>query len=202
MLNQIIPSELLATTPINLNYLCLHGHFYQPPRIEPFSGVLPLEPGATPFANYNEKITAECYRPNAEVGNFEYISFDLGPTLAAWLEQVYPDVYQTIIRAEHTHLQRYGVSNAMAQAYNHTILPLATTHDKHTQILWGLQDYRSRYGHEAHGMWLAETAVDLETLDILAQYGVTYTVLAPWQAATSIDPTEPYIVTLRNGRSI
>jgi alpha-amylase/alpha-mannosidase (GH57 family) len=202
MLNQIIPSELLATTPINLNYLCLHGHFYQPPRIEPFSGVLPLEPGATPFANYNEKITAECYRPNAEVGNFEYISFDLGPTLAAWLEQVHPNVYQTIIRAEHTHLQRYGVSNAMAQAYNHTILPLATTHDKHTQILWGLQDYRNRYGHEAHGMWLAETAVDLETLDILAQYGVTYTVLAPWQAAASIDPTEPYIVPLSNGRSI
>jgi alpha-amylase/alpha-mannosidase (GH57 family) len=202
MLNQITPGELLATTPTDLNYLCLHGHFYQPPRVEPFSHVLPLEPGATPFANYNEKITAECYQPNAEAGNFEYISFDFGPTLAAWLEQTHPDIHRTIVEAEHKHFQRYGVSNAMAQVYNHTILPLATSNDKRTQVAWGLQDYRHRFGHEAHGMWLAETAVDLETLDILAQQGVTYTVLAPWQATTTIDPTEPYLVSLPEGRSI
>ncbi len=183
-------------------YLCLHGHFYQPPREEPFSGLLPIEPGATPFANYNEKITAECYRPNAEAGNFSAMSFDLGPTLAAWLEQTHTDLYQQIIRAEQEHMQRYGVSNALAQAYNHTILPLATPRDKRTQILWGLRDFRHRYGHDAHGMWLAETAIDTESLDVLAQAGVTYTILAPWQAATPIDPTEPYLVPLPEGRSI
>lgn len=183
-------------------YLCLYGHFYQPPRENPFTGILPIEPEATPYANFNEKITAECYRPNAEAGNFSSISYDLGPTLAAWLEEAHPEVYRLIIDADRLHRARYGVGNALAQAYNHTILPLANTRDKETQILWGLQDFRHRYGHDAHGMWLAETAVDLECLDLLAQHGVTYTVLAPWQAATSIDPTEPYIVSLPSGRSI
>jgi hypothetical protein len=197
------PSGSSALNPkAGLAYLCLHGHFYQPPREDPFTNVLPIENGATPFANYNEKITAECYRPNAEVGNFDAISYDMGPTLAAWLEQNHPTVYQRIIEADHRHMERYGVGNALAQAYNHTILPLATSRDKRTQIAWGLQDFYHRYGHAAHGMWLAETAVDIETLDLLAQYGVTYTVLAPWQAATTIDPTEPYIVKLHDGRSI
>ena len=186
-------------------YLCVHGHFYQPPRENPFTGVLPLEPGAAPFANYNEKITAECYRPNAEIGNFAAMSYDLGPTLASWLEAHHPAIYQRIIEADQEHLRRYGVGNALAQAYNHTILPLATTRDKRTQIAWGLQDFRHRYGREAQGMWLAETAVDLECLDLLAQAGIRYTVLAPWQAQspdTPIDPTEPYIVSLPSGRSI
>lgn len=183
-------------------YLCLHGHFYQPPREDPFTNILPVEPGATPFANYNEKITAECYRPNAEAGNFDAISYDMGPTLAAWLEKAHPAVYTQIIEAERRHMERYGVGNALAQAYNHTILPLATTRDKLTQIRWGLSDFRHRYGHDAHGMWLAETAIDTESLDLLAQCGITYTVLAPWQAATPIDPTEPYIIPLRDGRSI
>ncbi len=183
-------------------YLCLHGHFYQPPREDPFTGVLPIEPGAAPFANYNEKITVECYRPNAEAGNFAAISYDLGPTLAAWLEDTHPDVYGCIIEADRIHRQRYGVGNALAQAYNHTILPLATTRDKRTQILWGLQDFRHRYGYDAHGMWLAETAVDIESLDLLAQHGITYTIMAPWQALEPIDPSEPYVVPLRAGRSI
>ncbi|MDQ6662476.1 MAG: glycoside hydrolase, partial [Chloroflexota bacterium] len=183
-------------------YLCLHGHFYQPPRENPFTGELPLEAGATPFANYNEKITAECYRPNAELGNFEHISYDLGPTLAAWLEQHHPSVYQTIIEADARHRAKFRVGNALAQAYNHTILPLATSRDKRTQIQWGLEDFRHRYGHEAHGMWLAETALDMESLDLMAQAGITYTVLAPWQAATPIDTTEPYIVRLPEGRSM
>lgn len=183
-------------------FLCLYGHFYQPPRENPFTGSLPIEPEATPYANFNEKITAECYRPNAEAGNFDALSYDLGPTLAAWLEQSHPDVYRRIIEADHLHRARYGVSNALAQAYNHTILPLASSRDKRTQIAWGLADFRHRYGYDAHGMWLAETAVDLETLDLLAQYGITYTVLAPWQAATSIDVTEPYTVQFFDGRSI
>ncbi|HEX7733995.1 MAG TPA: DUF3536 domain-containing protein, partial [Ktedonobacteraceae bacterium] len=183
-------------------YLCLHGHFYQPPRENPFTNQIPPEPAATPFANFNEKITSECYTPNAEAGNFDALNFDLGPTLASWLEQAYPAVLARIIEADRRHVARYGVGNAMAQAYNHTILPLATTRDKHTQVVWGLSDFRQRYGREATGMWLAETAVDLESLDIMAQYGITYTVLAPWQAASPIDPSEPYRVRLFNGRSI
>lgn len=183
-------------------YLCLHGHFYQPPREDPFSGLIHNEAGATPFSNYNEKITAECYRPNVEEGNFAAISFNFGPTLAAWLERAYPDVYDGIIAADKAHCARYGVGNALAQAYNHTILPLASTRDKFTQIRWGLQDFRHRFGREARGMWLAETAVDSETLDILAQCGITYTILAPWQTRDEVDPSEPYIVPLRDGRSI
>jgi Domain of unknown function (DUF3536)/Glycosyl hydrolase family 57 len=202
MIDQTMSEDATLISKVGPTYLCLHGHFYQPPREDPFTGQLPIEPGATPFANFNEKITAECYQPNAEAGNFAAINYDLGPTLASWLEETHPNVYQLIIDADRQHMQRYGVGNAMAQAYNHTILPLATTRDKRTQIVWGLTDFRHRYGHEAHGMWLAETAVDLETLDLLAQYGVTYTVLAPWQAATPIDPSEPYLVRLHDGRSI
>ena len=100
---------------IGTAYLCLHGHFYQPPRDDPFTGHIPIEPAATPFANFNEKITTECYRPNTEVGNFDAINFDLGPTLAAWLEDAHEDVYQCIIEADRKHLARYGVGNAMAQ---------------------------------------------------------------------------------------
>jgi alpha-amylase/alpha-mannosidase (GH57 family) len=181
---------------------CVHGHFYQPPREDPDSGIIPVEPGAAPFTNYNEKITAECYRPNAELGNFDFMSFDLGPTLAAWLEQHHPDVYARIIVGDARHRQRYGVGNALAQVYNHTILPLASRRDKVTQIRWGLQDFHHRFGHGAHGMWLAETAVDLETLDLLAQHGITYTILAPWQLATPVDPTEPYFIRLHAGRTI
>ena len=202
MIEQTLPEQLSEQPETGGKYLCLHGHFYQPPRAEPFSNTIPREAGAAPFTNYNEKIMAECYRPNADEGNFAAINFDLGPTLAAWMEQAHPNVYQRIIASEHAHMQRYGVSNAMAQAYNHTILPLATTRDKWTQIRWGLLDYERRYGHAAHGMWLAETAVDLECLDILAQCGIIYTILAPWQAAAAIDPSEPYLVRLHEGRSI
>src|SRR6266852_200654 len=183
-------------------YLCLHGHFYQPPREDPFTNQVPIEPAATPFANFNEKITTECYRPNAEAGNFDAINYDLGPTLASWLEDTHPDVYKRIIDADKKHRAIYGVGNAMAQAYNHTILPLAKTRDKRTQILWGLSDFRHRYDRDATGMWLAETAVDMECLDLLALHGITYTVLAPWQAATNVDPSEPYLVSLPSGRSI
>jgi hypothetical protein len=182
--------------------LCLYGHFYQPPREDPFTGVIPVEPGAAPYPNFNEKITAECYRPNADAGNFERISFDLGPTLAVWLERTHPDVYARIIESDRRNVALYGVGNALAQAYNHTILPLATTRDKRLQIAWGLADFAHRFGRPAEGMWLAETAVDLESLDLLAQFGVRYTVLAPWQAADPIDATEPYLVRLSDGRTI
>ena len=183
-------------------FLCIYGHFYQPPRANPFTGRIPREPGAAPYDNYNEKITDECYRPNAETGNLAHISFDLGPTLAAWLEDHHPDVYQAFIDADRENMARYGVGNALAQAYNHTILPLATTRDKRTQVRWGLDDFAHRFGHRADGMWLAETAVDQETLSILAEEGVRYTILAPWQAAEPITPGEPYRVALPGGRSI
>ncbi len=206
MLNQIKENEIsdkpLTNPKLAPAYLCLHGHFYQPPREDPFTNQVPVEPAATPYANFNEKITTECYRPNAEAGNFDAINFDLGPTLANWLEDTHHDVYQRIIDADKKHKANFGVGNAMAQAYNHTILPLAKTRDKRTQILWGLSDFRHRYGRDATGMWLAETAVDIECLDLLAQHGITYTVLAPWQAATNIDPSEPYLVSLPGGRSI
>ena len=183
-------------------FVCLYGHFYQPPREDPFTGSIPPEPGATPFDNFNEKIFDECYRPNAEEGNFESISFDFGPTLAMWMEQYHPDVHRMIVEADRRNVERFGVGNALAQAFNHTILPLATTRDKRTQIAWGLADFEHRFGRKADGMWLAETAVDLETLDLLAEQGVRYTVLAPWQAAEATDPTEPYRVCLPSGRDI
>jgi alpha-amylase/alpha-mannosidase (GH57 family) len=202
MLEPIQSNDALNPGTPGQTYLCLHGHFYQPPRENPFTGLIPREAAATPFVNFNEKITEECYAPNADAGNFDELNFDLGPTLASWLDQTYPRVLQRIIEADKQHVARYGVGNAMAQAYNHTILPLATTRDKHTQIAWGMSDFRYRYGREATGMWLAETAVDLESLDVLAQHGITYTVLAPWQAAEHVDPTEPYRVSLFGGRSI
>lgn len=194
--------EPVTNSHVGIAYLCLHGHFYQPPREDPFTDQIPIEPTATPYANFNEKITTECYRPNALAGNFDYISYDLGPTLATWLEETHPDVYQRIILADTKHRAAFGVGNAMAQAYNHTILPLMQTRDKRTQILWGLRDFRRRFGRDATGMWLAETAVDMECLDLMAQYGITYTVLAPWQAATHVDPSEPYLLPLPGGRSI
>jgi len=187
------------------SYLAVYGHFYQPPREDPFTGRIPREAEAAPYHDFNEKIHAECYRPNAQAGNFERISFNLGPTLATWLESAYPDTYTQIIAADRAHYRRFGYGNALAQAYNHTILPLATMHEKRTQISWGLQDFRRRFGHEAEGMWLPETAVDLETLGLLAEQGVRYTVLAPWQADLpegQLDPTEPYLVRLPDGRSI
>jgi alpha-amylase/alpha-mannosidase (GH57 family) len=182
--------------------LCVYGHFYQPPREDPFTGQVPHESGAGQYDNFNEKITAECYRPNAMAGVFERISFDLGPTLASWLEAQHPDVHQRIVDSDRRHRERYSAGNALAQAYNHTILPLASPRDKRTQIRWGLTDFAHRFGRPAEGMWLAESAVDLETLDLVAEAGVRYTVLAPWQAGESIDPTEPYRVPLPSGREI
>ncbi len=183
-------------------FVTLYGHFYQPPREDPFTGLVPREPGATPYENYNEKITAECYRPNAVAGNFEHLSFDLGPTLATWLERYHPDVHTMIVESARRHYERRGVPNALAQAYNHTILPLASAEDKRTQIRWGLDDFEHRFGYAAQGMWFAETAVDHETLRIAAECGVRYTVLAPWQTADAVDPTEPYRVELGDGLSM
>lgn len=183
-------------------FLCIHGHFYQPPREDPFSGQILPEPGAAPYPNFNAKIAAECYRPNAVLGNFARISFDLGPTLAAWLEQHDRATYRRILAQERLHVQRTGCSNALAQVYGHAIMPLATEREKRIQVAWGLSDYQHRFRRPAAGMWLAETAADEATLEVLATYGVEFTVLAPWQAAEPVDVGEPYRVRLPSGRTI
>lgn len=188
---------------MNEKNLCIHGHFYQPPRQDVLTGKIPEETGTTPYHNWNEKIHAECYKPNADLGNFEKISFNIGPTLFQWMESYDPVTYQKIIQQERKNFEAHGVGNAVAQSYNHTILPLATREDKITQIEWGLADFRRRFGHDPAGMWLPEAGVDAETLDLLAERGILYTILAPWQAEESgLDVSHPYRVKTTSGRSI
>ena len=145
-----------------MHSFCIHAHFYQPPREDPLTGIIPIEQGAAPYANWNERIHAECYRPNAELGNFERISFNIGPTLYAWLSLSAPDTCRLIVAQDRANVQRAGVGNAMAQAYNHTILPLATYQDKITQVAWGIADFEHNFGRKPQGMWLPETAVDYQ----------------------------------------
>jgi len=182
---------------------CVHGHFYQPPREDPITGEIPLESGAAPYRNWNEKIFYDCYKPNAEVGNFERISFNIGPTLCQWMAEFEPATLKRIVEQENRCHVRYGIGNGMAQAYNHTILPLMSRRDKVTQIRWGLMDFQHWFGHAATGMWLPETAVDMETLEVMAENGVQFTILAPWQADQSgLDVTQPYTVHLPGGKKI
>jgi Domain of unknown function (DUF3536)/Glycosyl hydrolase family 57 len=183
--------------------IAVHGHFYQPPREDPVSGLIPSEYGASPYRNWNERIDAECYLPNAKLGNFEKISFNIGPTLLAWLRTYDPTATRLIAAQDRANLQQHGVGNALAQAYNHTILPLASYEDKITQVAWGVADFEYQFGRKPAGMWLPETAVDMETLNILAEHGIEFTILAPWQAEIDrLDVTEPYRVALSAGKSI
>jgi alpha-amylase/alpha-mannosidase (GH57 family) len=183
--------------------ICVHGHFYQPPREDPITGEIPVEAGAAPYENWNERIYAQCYKPNAELGNFERISFNVGPTLFSWIHRRHPKTYEKIIIQERKNYEKDGVGNGLAQAYNHTILPLASYEDKRTQIIWGIADFEHRFGHRPAGLWLPETAVDEETLQVLAGCGVQFTILAPWQAdAEMLDTTQPYWVDLQNGSRI
>jgi hypothetical protein len=182
---------------------CIHAHFYQPPREDPFTGKIPSEAGSSPFKNWNERIHSECYRPNAELGNYKHISFNIGPTLSDWMEDHDRASLNAIIAQDHENFRKYGTGNAIAQAYNHTILPLATFQDKVTQIAWGIADFTHRFGRKPKGMWLPETAVDHETLQVLADQDIQFTILAPWQADTEhLDPTLPYRVFLPDGKSI
>jgi len=174
----------------------LHAHFYQPERLNPWTGALDPEPSAAPDRDWNERILRECYRPNGTarifdgqrrveriVNNYERLSFNFGPTLLAWMEQAHPDAYARIIDGDRRSTVSAGHGNALAQAFNHMILPLANDRDRRTQILWGLADFRHRFGREAEGMWLPETAADRATIDALIDAGVGFTVLAPRQAA-------------------
>jgi hypothetical protein len=181
----------------------IHGHFYQPPREDPLTGIIPNESGAAPYDNWNERILHECYRPNAKLNNFSGISFNVGPTLFSWLQSRDPVTYQQILNQDQVNFKRYGVGNAIAQAYNHTILPLASSSDKTIQVSWGIADFTHRFGHRPQGMWLPETAVDYETLVIMSNLGIEFTILAPWQAdIAGLDPTEPYKVLLPGDKSM
>jgi len=174
----------------------VHGHFYQPPREHPWLEAVQVQDSAAPYHDWNERVAAECYAPNTAarrvddagrildvVNNFEKISFDVGPTLFAWLARHRPEVCAKIIEADWTSVRANGGhGNAIAQAYNHLIMPLATRRDKVTQVCWGIEDFRARFGRAPEGMWLPETAVDDETLEVLAEAGLRFTILAPHQA--------------------
>ncbi|MGE5082529.1 MAG: DUF3536 domain-containing protein, partial [Acidobacteriota bacterium] len=208
-----------------MNYVCIHGHFYQPPRENPYLEAIELQDSAYPYHDWNERITAECYAPNAAsrivdaenrivklVNNYAHISFNFGPTLLSWMKELVPNVHAAIVEADEDSRQRFsGHGSAIAQGYNHMIFPLANRRDKVTQVKWGIADFESRFGRKPEGMWLPETAADTETLDVLAEHGILFTILAPRQAkrvrskrsgryhdvtGSRIDPAHPYVAKL------
>jgi len=184
-------------------YFSIHGHFYQPPRVDPRTGQIPHEAGAQPFPNWTERIYHECYLPNAKIGNFEKISFNFGPTLTAWLAKHHPETLTEIVKQENKVFKTHGISNAMAQPYIHAIMPLISRREKETLVRWGIYEFKTRFGHPPQGMWLPETAVDLESLEVLADHGIQFTILAPWQAKDpSLDITQPYRIRLNNKKEI
>ena len=212
-------------------YLCIHGHFYQPPRENPWLEKIEFQDSAAPYHDWNERITAECYSPNSHAriidregwiarieNNYEWISFNFGPTLLSWMEEHAPDVYGALQRADQRSMEHFGGhGSAIAQVYNHMIMPLASPRDKITQVRWGIEDFQHRFGRMPEGMWLAETAVDTPTLEVLADHGIEYTILAPHQAVgvremgadawttlegAGIDTTRAYRCPLPSGRSI
>jgi hypothetical protein len=186
-----------------LNAFSIHAHFYQPPREDPLTGYIPIEPSASPYSNWNERIHNECYRPNADLRNFEHISFNIGPTLFNWMKKYDPDTCRKIVEQDHSNQKRFHLGNAIAQAYNHTILPLTSYQDKITQVYWGIADFHQHFSRLPRGLWLPETAADYETLEVLARLGIQFTILAPWQAEIpDIDPTKPYLVELPDRREI
>ncbi|NTV48700.1 MAG: DUF3536 domain-containing protein [Geobacteraceae bacterium] len=212
-------------------FLCVHGHFYQPPRENPWLESVEIQDSAYPYHDWNERITAECYAPNTAsryldgegritgiISNYARISFNFGPTLLSWMEKYSHDTYQAILAADRQSIDwRSGHGAALAQVYNHIIMPLATRRDKQTQVRWGISDFEHRFQRFPEGMWLAETAVDTETLEVLAEEGISFTILASHQAGrmrkidgdkwedvsgSHIDPSRAYLCRLPSGRSI
>ncbi|HEU5458892.1 MAG TPA: DUF3536 domain-containing protein [Pyrinomonadaceae bacterium] len=172
--------------------LVIHGHFYQPPRENPWTGEIEAQPSAAPFHDWNERIHAECYAPN--INNYPHISFNFGPTLLSWLEIHHPDTYQKILEADRLSAnKRGGHGNAIAQAYGHAILPLCNDRDRLTQVAWGLADFRFRFGREAEALWLPETAANDEVLSLLIEQGMRYVILSPDQAKGKVDSSKPYL---------
>ncbi len=210
-------------------FLCVHGHFYQPPRENPWLEAVEIEKSAAPYHDWNERITDECYAANLAarilddsnqivsiVNNYARLSFNFGPTLLAWLETNQPEVYTALIMSDRQNAATYsGHGSAVAQPYHHIIMPLANRRDKETQVAWGIADFRRRYGRDPEGMWLPEAAVDLDTLDIMAEAGIKFTILGPHQAGRvrapggrwhdgggTIDTSRPYRCPLPSGRHI
>ncbi|HKN83424.1 MAG TPA: DUF3536 domain-containing protein, partial [Pyrinomonadaceae bacterium] len=172
--------------------LIIHGHFYQPPRENPWTGEVEPEPSAAPYHDWNELIHAECYAPNVE--NYKHISFNFGPTLLSWLEIQHRDTYLKILEADKESApKRGGHGNAIAQAYGHAILPLCNERDRVTQIFWGLADFRYRFGREAEALWLPETAANDGVLTLLIEHGMRYVILAPNQAKQPVNSSRPYV---------
>ena len=186
---------------INKRSFCIHGHFYQPPREDPFTGTIPDEPGAAPYKNFNDHALETCYRPNAELRNFSRISFNLGPTLVRWMHDAAPEVLENIVKEDEVNQAIYGAGNAIAQSFNHSILPLANSRDKRTQVKWGISAFQNLFHRIPEGMWLPETAVDAETLAILVDNHIQFTIVAPWQVEV-LEGRAPYQVELNDGRSI
>lgn len=212
-------------------YVCIHGHFYQPPRENPWLEAVEVQDSAYPYHDWNERITAECYQPNGQArildaqgwierinNNYAHISFNFGPTLLSWMQEHAPEAYAAILAADrHSIDLNAGHGSALAQAYNHMVMPLANERDRRTQVLWGIRDFEHRFGRRPEGMWLPETAANRATLDELAQQRVAFTILAPRQALRyrrigsdqwidarqhGIDPRRPYLCRLEDGRSI
>ncbi len=211
--------------------VCIHGHFYQPPRENPWLDRIEHQESAHPWHDWNLRIHAECYGPNAHarildehnrlvniINNYEHISFNFGPTLLSWMAENEPETHEAIVAADANSVKaRSGHGNALAQAHSHLIMPLASERDKITQVIWGIEDFKARFNRDPEGMWLPETAVDTATLRVLAEHGITFTILAPGQAArvrepdsdhwhelnpAAIDPSRPYYCDLGDGRSI
>lgn len=211
-------------------YICIHGHFYQPPRENAWLEVIEVQDSAHPYHDWNERISSECYAPNAAsrilehgiikdiINNYSKISFNFGPTLLSWMEQYDSETYEAILEADKESIKNFsGHGSAVAQVYNHIIMPLANRRDKETQILWGIRDFEHRFGRKPEGMWLAESAVDIESLELLAEQDIKFTILAPrqakafrrigdegWHAVSDkgIDTRRPYVCNLPSGKSI
>lgn len=209
-------------------FVCIHGHFYQPPRENAWLEHVEAQDSAAPFHDWNERINFECYAPNAAarrmdadhrivaiLNNYKYLSFNFGPTLLSWLEKADHETYLSILKADEESINLHsGHGSALAQVYNHLIMPLANKRDKETQVIWGIHDFERRFKRKPEGMWLAETAVDLETLEVLANNGIHFTILAPGQAkswrkigeknwhTSNFDTRRPYLCTLPSGQKI
>ena len=203
-----------------LGYVVIHGHFYQPPRENPWIEQIEVEASAHPFHDWNARINTECYSPNAAariydgqhrildiINNYEHISFNFGPTLISWLAEKAPETYEKILEADRQSLTALGHGNAIAQAYSHAILPLCNARDRETQIIWGLKDFEHRFQRPAASLWLPETAVNYPTLAALVDHGMKFVILSPYQAKRvrpliggdwtavqghSLDSTQPY----------
>jgi alpha-amylase/alpha-mannosidase (GH57 family) len=210
---------------VNGTLFCIHGHFYQPPRENPWLEAIEIQDSAHPYHDWNERVTAECYAPNSAsrildgerrildiVNNYAKINFNFGPTVLSWMEAHSPEIYKAILDADKQSIERRsGHGNAIAQVYNHLIMPLANTRDRRTQVLWGIKDFERRFKRFPEGMWLPETAADIETLNVLAECGIRFTILGQHQASRvrrigtgkwkdisggRIDPARPYLCRL------